>query len=370
MTGGSPIKRLDGHAKKERKLSVFDRWTEEELTDLLRTLDDRDARLARDGASNATHWSYRKRLTVTLYPDSPVPSTMLVQARTLHSTAGNFIAPAMVYPATRCSVQLLTGHNMWHDATGLITNCRYVGERAYEIAVTFANPIELVLFVPQAIIRKVLVVDDEVTSRGLLSLQIKRLNAEVTAVASGAEAVQLCKGDAFDAVFVDLEMPELDGFETLRQLRASGFSGRCIAVSSYMDTETTGKCQAAGFNAFLPKPVVPDTLAEALHATVEPVLSNFANDPDMRPLIQGFVDSVPALLEELAECIYREDVEGVHRSAQRLQADAAGCGFEPVADLAANVVNALSAGEPLSEVRPKLTQLTDISRQVRATTAS
>ena len=65
----------------------------------------------------------------------------------------------------------------------------------------------------------VLIVDDEASLRQSLSMVLKSSGYRVTTASSAAEASQFLKAGAFDLVFLDLKMPEVDGLTLLREIR-------------------------------------------------------------------------------------------------------------------------------------------------------
>ena len=66
---------------------------------------------------------------------------------------------------------------------------------------------------------KILIAEDEKTQRDLLEGFLKKEGFSVEAAANGREAIQKLEGDFFDIVFLDYKMPELDGLQTLREIR-------------------------------------------------------------------------------------------------------------------------------------------------------
>jgi CheY-like chemotaxis protein len=83
----------------------------------------------------------------------------------------------------------------------------------------------------------------------------------------GLAALQACEGALFDVIFMDVRMPELDGRETTRRLRASdgiNAAAPVIAVTADTAPEDIAACTAAGMNYFVSKPLTPGALLGAL----------------------------------------------------------------------------------------------------------
>ncbi|WP_137758774.1 PAS domain-containing hybrid sensor histidine kinase/response regulator [Pontibacter sp. SGAir0037] len=105
-----------------------------------------------------------------------------------------------------------------------------------------------------------LVVDDNELNRMLLENVLKGYGAFVTTARSGEEALQLSKTTEFSLVFMDLQMPEMDGFEATRLLRTAGFTNPIIAFSANVYQEDIQKSLMAGMNDHLSKPFYPSDL--------------------------------------------------------------------------------------------------------------
>ena len=67
---------------------------------------------------------------------------------------------------------------------------------------------------------RVLVIDDEVVTRRLVAFTLKALNIEVEGVGDGASALDILQNQAFDLVFVDINLPDIEGFDLMQQIRA------------------------------------------------------------------------------------------------------------------------------------------------------
>jgi two-component system, sensor histidine kinase and response regulator len=125
---------------------------------------------------------------------------------------------------------------------------------------------------PQSVGRngvKVLVVDDDAMNRKLAANLLEKLGCEVELAANGLSALDLMSHHSFDVVFMDCQMPEMDGFETARAVRRPGGAAldrsvRIVAMTGHTLAEDRDKCMAAGMDDHVSKPVSLQELADAL----------------------------------------------------------------------------------------------------------
>ena len=109
---------------------------------------------------------------------------------------------------------------------------------------------------------KTLIADDEPLARERLR---KLLEAEpeialLGECADGRAAVRAIQEQSPDLVFLDVQMPELDGYSTVRQLRASGYRGRIIALTGNVVEDDRGRCLDAGCDDHAIKPIAREQL--------------------------------------------------------------------------------------------------------------
>jgi len=81
----------------------------------------------------------------------------------------------------------------------------------------------------------VLVIDDESDFRQLMSFWLKSKNYSVSSAPDGASGVNMLKEGQFDIVFLDLNMPEMNGVETLKKIREFNKEIPVIIISAYVD---------------------------------------------------------------------------------------------------------------------------------------
>ena len=121
----------------------------------------------------------------------------------------------------------------------------------------------------QAVGRKlqVLAIDDNRDSQNVIKLLLKRMGHDPIAASSGAEAIDLLQKHKFDVVLMDVQMPEMDGYEATRRIRAMEGELSKVPIIALTANALSGdaeKCLKAGMDAYLTKPVRIESLREAL----------------------------------------------------------------------------------------------------------
>jgi PAS domain S-box-containing protein len=105
---------------------------------------------------------------------------------------------------------------------------------------------------------RVLVVEDNSVNQLVAIGQLQRLGHECVVAANGAEALESVSRDTFDIVLMDIQMPDMDGYEATRRIRQMAESKAkvpIIAITAHALTGEREKCIAAGMNDYLAKPV-------------------------------------------------------------------------------------------------------------------
>lgn len=116
--------------------------------------------------------------------------------------------------------------------------------------------------------KRILVVDDNPINRMVASELLKMMGCQVMTANDGRAALLLVEDMPCDAVLMDLQMPEMDGFEATKRLRQAGFSSPVVAVSAATCDADKRKALGVGMNAFLSKPLNNDELLRCLHAVL------------------------------------------------------------------------------------------------------
>jgi signal transduction histidine kinase/CheY-like chemotaxis protein len=118
----------------------------------------------------------------------------------------------------------------------------------------------------------IIVVDDNPVNLLLASAMLTKMGHRVTQANSGSSALaMITAGAVFDMMLLDIEMPQLSGFETARRLRQAGKTLPILALTAHGDHANKAMCLEAGMNGRLTKPIDPQDLIEELEHLAVPV---------------------------------------------------------------------------------------------------
>ncbi len=113
---------------------------------------------------------------------------------------------------------------------------------------------------------RILLVEDNLVNQEVVSEMLHTMGMRVEAAANGAEAVERVRAAHFDLVFMDMQMPVLDGIGATRLIRAMAHREGLpiVAMTASALAADHGRCRAAGMNDYLIKPIEPEALSELL----------------------------------------------------------------------------------------------------------
>ncbi len=112
---------------------------------------------------------------------------------------------------------------------------------------------------------EILIVEDNADARDTLRLLLELEGHRVRVAGTGGQAVELAAGARPDVALVDIGLPDVDGYEVARRLRAKLGAGLfLVALTGYGQPDDRRLALEAGFDTHLVKPVDPDDLLEVL----------------------------------------------------------------------------------------------------------
>jgi PAS domain S-box-containing protein len=120
---------------------------------------------------------------------------------------------------------------------------------------------------------RILVVDDVDDNRNLIGIYLQKTIHDIQYAQSGLEALKMVQAEAFDVIFMDVQMPEMDGYEATRMIRRleteqKRMPCRIYACTANAFSEDVAKSLSAGCDQHLSKPIRKDTLLKAINSTV------------------------------------------------------------------------------------------------------
>ncbi|EPO2368584.1 ATP-binding protein, partial [Vibrio parahaemolyticus] len=125
----------------------------------------------------------------------------------------------------------------------------------------------------------VLIVEDTEVNQRVVRIMLELLGLKVSVASHGEEALQLCREHAFDLIFMDCQMPVMDGFiatEQIRNMNEWGAHVPIIALTANVVKEDQQRCFEAGMNEFVAKPVTKGRLQQIFEQYLPKALKNIA----------------------------------------------------------------------------------------------
>ena len=116
---------------------------------------------------------------------------------------------------------------------------------------------------------RLLLVEDDPDVQRLLRRLLQKMNLEVEVASNGRVACHMAEtskteGRPYDLILMDIQMPEMNGYEAARELRKRGWRGPIIAVTAHTAAGDREKCLAAGCSDYVTKPVIVTGLREII----------------------------------------------------------------------------------------------------------
>jgi signal transduction histidine kinase/DNA-binding response OmpR family regulator/HPt (histidine-containing phosphotransfer) domain-containing protein len=215
---------------------------------------------------------------------------------------------------------------------------------------------------------KILVVEDNAVNQRVASRMLEKLGCRIDVASDGREAVESSGCIPYDLIFMDCQMPVMDGYEATRAIRErerqTGHHTPIIAMTASSLAGDRTRCLAAGMDGYLSKPVQVETLAEIVHTwcknipggppllltaesttcTDRPVLDpqrfavllDVCNDqgPDfLRELVTTYIHDATQRLAALRTAVDTTDAVGLERAAHSLKSSSVNFGAVQMVEL-------------------------------------
>jgi hypothetical protein len=219
---------------------------------------------------------------------------------------------------------------------------------------------------------RVLVVDDSEDNRILLGEYLRGADAEVEFADDGPSALEKVLSHPFDAVLMDLQMPQLDGYETTRELlrrfRDRGMQAPpVIALSAHVLAESFARSVEAGCTMQLTKPIRKRALLEAI-ARATGARAEQAHDTKRGPIREEILPLLPKFfgnrrgdVVKLRDAAERKDLQVIATLAHNMRGTGASYGFPEISAIGDKLQTAGKRGETaeVAQLTLELEQLLD-----------
>lgn len=231
---------------------------------------------------------------------------------------------------------------------------------------------------------KILVVDDDEMNRRMMHLILSREDHHVELASDGFEACELAVGQRFDIILMDLQMPEMDGVETSRRIRALDKGSKnsyIVALTASYLPEKGNELFKAGIDNYIAKPFDVEHLRQILKYGLDHDVQASDKDADVeiqsfdpavgikqiggdanifRELLSDFAAGLPQKIKKMENRLEEKDVSELSRDAHNLRGVSANLGMLQLSQYAGRLEN--SAGEGYTELlRNDLQELKSIT---------
>ena len=197
---------------------------------------------------------------------------------------------------------------------------------------------------------RILLAEDNAVNQKVALRLLDQLGYRADVVSNGLEALEALERRSYDAVLMDVQMPELDGLDASRRINERWTveeRPRIIAMTANAMPEDRDACFAAGMDDYVAKPIHPHELAEALgrvrlganggSVSLEPAavdgLRELGGDEFLGEVIETFLDDAPSLIAGLTASLETGDAEELRRAAHSLKSNGQTFGANDFADI-------------------------------------
>ena len=225
---------------------------------------------------------------------------------------------------------------------------------------------------------RILLAEDGHDNQVLITTFLVKAGATVKVVENGQLAVDeahaaLAAGTPYDVVLMDMQMPVLDGYSATSKLRMTGYRGPIVALTAHAMAGDRERCESAGCDDYLSKPVDRARLTATVARFVERsrgsgqhLVSALAEDEDMGEIVRQYVRDLPERSSAILRAFEASDVETLTRLAHQLKGSAGAYGFPLITEAAAAVEAAVASGLDHESIQARAEELANLCRRARA----
>jgi len=218
---------------------------------------------------------------------------------------------------------------------------------------------------------RILIVDDNPDNQVIIAFVLEEAGAAVGHANDGADGVKAVidaaeENTPYNLVLMDMRMPVMDGYTATLKLREKNIDVPIIALTAHAMAGDEEKCLAAGCNAYVSKPVVPERLLGEVMRQLQgieepafprppieppPLISNMADNPRFAPRLRKYVEGMPEVVDQLEAAHSTNDTEVLCSLVHRLHGTAASYGFPEITEVAGSCEEVLRQDGTLGDIQ-------------------
>jgi CheY-like chemotaxis protein len=221
---------------------------------------------------------------------------------------------------------------------------------------------------------KILIADDVAEIRELTRIILQKNGANVVCCANGQETLEKISHEKYDIILLDLNMPDMHGFEVARKIRLSLINKTVyvIALTASTLADLANKHIEAGFDDHLEKPVRPESLLRKIRLILlknkqiesasmgQEITSNYTDDPDYQKTIERFINQLPAIVSEIKSDLETGHIGDISGKVHSLKGLGGMAGFPVISDKAGQIEKTIKSAqmdEQVDSLRKQVNEL-------------
>jgi PAS domain S-box-containing protein len=236
---------------------------------------------------------------------------------------------------------------------------------------------------------RVLMAEDTADTYFVFRQILQRMNLELEIAEDGRLACEMAEksqadGRPYDLILMDIQMPNMSGYEATRSLRQHGWQGPIVAVSARVSVGDRERCLAAGCDDYIAKPITTTGLRDVLarylgqaaavdaipwetretpHAPIGLLDSGILDPSKVAALIDAFREELPPRAERIDKAFQQRNRTLLFELAHQLKGTAGFYGFDSISETARTICDRLQADDELRELQATVFELAALCRQ-------
>ena len=220
---------------------------------------------------------------------------------------------------------------------------------------------------------RALLVEDMPDNRKVLKFYLEAAGLSVDTMNNGRQGVQQALQDEYDLVLMDMQMPELDGYEAARRLRAAGYRQPIIALTAHAMASDRERCIRAGCSDYITKPVEYQRLLSVIGHYCERIdppgfdadsSSDIPANATFQDLVQEYVRGLPERIQSVQAAVAEPDFAKLETLLHQTIGSAGSYGFQQLSECASLMQDAVRERQEKSLLQALAEELADLAHRI------